>query len=159
MSTISPRVVDLLLTDTAGKPLQSQKEVELIAGKGIVGDRYYLKTGTFSEQLAGLPDAELTLIELEEIEAFETTTKLGYVGADFRRNIVTSGVRLNDLVGKTFFIGDVELEGIRLCEPCAHLAKLLSMEIMEHMVHKTGLRAAIKSSGSISTVSLIRIED
>lgn len=153
----SEAVVDILITDSAGKPLESQQQAELVAGQGVVGDRYFLKTGTFSEKLAGLPDAELTLIEREEIDTFNEKTKLGYSYADFRRNIVTQGVRLNDLVGKTFFVGDVELEGIRLCEPCAHLANLLSNEIMQHMVHKTGLRARVKSSGNITLQSPIRI--
>lgn len=157
MSSETPSVVDILITDSAGTPLKSQQQAELVAGQGVVGDRYYLKTGTFSEKLAGLPDAELTLIEREEIDAFNEKTNLGYSYADFRRNIVTEGVRLNDLVGKPFFVGDVELEGIRLCEPCAHLANILSGEIMQHMVHKTGLRARIKTSGSINTDSTIRI--
>ncbi len=143
------KLVDLLITDNAGKSLQSHQTVELKAGRGIVGDRYYLCQGTHSQVLKGKPDAELTLIEQEEIDSFNDKTDLGYVGKDFRRNIVTEGIRLNDLVGKEFYIGKVKLKGIRLCEPCAYLAGILGMEIMEHMVHKSGLRAEILEDGFV----------
>ena len=124
-------------------------QVELVAGKGIIGDRYYSETGTFSEKLAGLPDKELTLIESEEIENFNKEFKISFTFGDFRRNIVTHEIRLNELEGQEFMLGKVRLRGIRLCEPCAHLANILVPEIMPSLVHKTGLRAQIISNGVI----------
>lgn len=127
------------------------KVAELVAGKGIVGDRYYNETGTFSKKLAGLPDKELTLIESEEIDAFNQEFNFNLTYGDFRRNIVTAGVKLNELEGKDFMIGNVRLRGVRSCEPCAHLANLLVPDIMPSLVHKAGLRAQIITSGSVST--------
>ena len=108
-----------------------------------------MSRGTFSEKLDGTPDVEVTLIEQEEIDAFNDITSHCYTGKDFRRNIVTEDVRLNDLVGKSFSIGGVKLKGTRLCEPCTHLSAVLGPEIMQHMVHKAGLRAQIIESGRI----------
>jgi len=143
-------VKDVLITGDAGDDLVSQESAELESGKGLVGDRYYLSKGTFSEKLDGTPDVEVTLIEQEEIDAFNDITGHGYSGQDFRRNIVTEGIHLNDLVGKSFNIGSVKLKGTRLCEPCTHLSAVLGTEIMQHMVHKAGLRAQIIVGGTIN---------
>jgi len=143
------KVLELYIAESASEPMQSIGLVQLEAGKGIVGDRYYSEQGTFSERLAGLPDKELTLIESEEVEAFNREQGFSFGYGEFRRNIVTQGVRLNELEGKEFTLGGVRLKGIRLCEPCAHLANILVPEIMPALVHKTGLRAQILSSGDV----------
>jgi len=140
---------EILISSDAGVEMNSISEVFLEAGKGITGDRYFLNKGTFSERLAGLPDVEVTLIEKEEVDAFNAKTGKNYDPKDFRRNLVTSGITLNDLVGKEFQVGSVTLKGIRLCEPCAYLAGILDNELMEHMVHKAGIRAQVVKSGKI----------
>lgn len=148
-------VKEILLAEKAGDALFSQHTAELHTGKGIVGDRYYLSQGTFSEDLAELPDFEVTLIEQEQIDAFNTTTGLAYSGADFRRNMVTKNININELVGKDFFVGKVKLRGIRLCEPCAHLSTMIGKQVLEHMVHKAGLRAQIIIGGEVHISDLI----
>ncbi len=142
-------VIDILTANKAGETLQSNTSANLHSGKGIVGDRYYSSEGTFSKALEGEPDFEITLIEQEQIDSFNQQTGFAYSAADFRRNVVTSGVNLNQFEGKEFTIGNVRLKGIRLCEPCAYLAGLLGPEVMEHMVHKAGLRAQILEDGFI----------
>ena len=157
---MTARILSIYSGSEPVKPLQSTPSAQLEAGRGIVGDRYYLGTGTFSEKLAGTPDVEITLIAQEEIDAFNEITGKDYSGADFRRNLVTRGIYLNDLVGQEFSLGNqVLLRGVRLCEPCAHLAGFLGQEIMAHMVHKAGLRAQIVSGGLVCTgdsLSVIR---
>ena len=118
-------VTEILIAKNAGDALTPQDSASIEAGRGIVGDRYYEGKGTFSEKLKGTPDVELTLIEMEEINAFNTVTQQSLKPSDFRRNIVTQGIKLNDLVGAEFSIGEVRLKGIRLCEPCAHLSSIL----------------------------------
>lgn len=142
-------VKEILFAEKAGDELVAIASAELQAGKGIVGDRYYSVQGTFTEPLKDSADFEVTLIEQEEIDRFNQTTGLNYVGSDFRRNIVTRDIRLNDLVGKEFVVGKVKLRGMRLCEPCAHLASLLGQQILQHMIHKAGLRAQIIESGTV----------
>ncbi len=150
------KVVSLYTSEAGSAPMIERNQVELEAGKGVVGDRYYNGNGTFSEKLAGLPDVELTLIESEEVELFNQEHGHSFSAGDFRRNVVTEGVRLNDFEGKEFQIGDVCLRGVRLCEPCAHLAGLLTQDIMPAMVHKTGLRAQIISGGAVSVGDVVQ---
>jgi MOSC domain-containing protein YiiM len=129
--------------------MQPVTAAELEEGRGIRGDRYFSRVGTFSDQASMRPDQEVTLIESEEIDRFNRATgsTLDY-GAP-RRNVVTKGIRLNALVGARFYVGEVLLEGIRLCEPCAHLASVVSPNVLSGLVHRAGLRAKILSSGTI----------
>jgi MOSC domain-containing protein YiiM len=120
----------------------------LEVGRGLVGDRYYRGTGTFSK-VPLQPDAEITLIELEEIDRFNALQTASFPIGAFRRNLVTQDIRLNDLVGKRFVVGDALLEGKRLCEPCSHLAKLTTPTIVADMAHRAGLRARILRGGAI----------
>jgi len=148
-------VKSILLAKDAGGAIISVQSAELQAGKGIVGDRYYSSQGTFSEILQDLPEFELTLIEQEQIDYFNQLTGFHYSGIDFRRNIVTTGIRLNDLVDKEFSIGKVKLRGIRLCEPCAHLASISGPKVLQHMVHRAGLRTQILSGGDVHISDII----
>lgn len=140
---MSGLVVGIHTATAAGEAMAPQVSARLETGRGIAGDRYYLGGGTFSEKLRGKPDVELTLIEIEEIDFFNTSEGLALEPGSFRRNIVTRGVRLNDLVGRTFSVGSAVLEGIRLCEPCAHLAKVVTPKVLPALVHRAGLRARI----------------
>ncbi len=142
-------IESILISANAGGEVVSQSSVKLEKGRGIIGDRYHLSKGTYSKKLEKTHDFEITLIEREEIDAFNQATGLNYDAAAFRRNLVTRGIRLNDLVGKEFSIGDVKFKGIRLCEPCAYLSDFLGPEFMNLMVHKAGLRAQILVNGSI----------
>jgi MOSC domain-containing protein YiiM len=128
---------------------QPQSVAVLQTGRGVVGDRYHARAGTFSEKLKTSQDWEVTLIEHEEIERFCAARMAPIESGVFRRNLVTIGVRLNDLVGKQFQVGEALLEGVRLCEPCAHLAGWLGPEVVEGMAHRAGLRARIVTGGAV----------
>lgn len=121
--------------------------VRATAGHGLEGDRYATRDGTFS---GGTGDGRaLTLIEGEVLDSLELPggARLGAVEA--RRNLVTRGVALNSLVGRRFTVGDVECEGRRLCEPCAHLQRLTHPGVLAGLVHRGGLRADILTGGTI----------
>ncbi len=154
---MNPHVVGIYTTPERGAPLVPVDEARLETGRGLVGDRYYLGAGTFSERLKGTPDAEVTLIEHEEIVQFNDAEDSPLTPGEFRRNIVTDGVRLNDLVGRRFLVGDVELEGIRLCEPCTYLASLVGQNVLDRMVHRAGLRARVVSGGTIRSGDSISV--
>jgi MOSC domain-containing protein YiiM len=139
----------IYVTTKGGTPLAAQTKAILEAGRGIVGDRYYTGAGTFSIKLHGKPDVEVTLIEAEEIEAFNVRERLALGPADLRRNLLTRGIRLNDLVGKQFSVGAVVLAGIRLCEPCSYLAKVAAKQVVPGLDHRAGLRARVVSGGVI----------
>jgi MOSC domain-containing protein YiiM len=118
-------------------------EVEARTHRGLVGDRYFEGCGTFSDWEPTGPGRELTLIEGEVL------AELGLSAAEARRNIVTDCLRLNDLVGKRFRIGDVIIEGIRLCPPCTHLDKVTGQALLKPLADRGGLRADILSDGVI----------
>jgi MOSC domain-containing protein YiiM len=111
--------------------------VSAIAGCGLEGDRHFRAGGQ-------RPGGALTLIEAEELEA------AGLAGPQSRRQVVVRGVRLNDLVGKRFTVGDVECLGVELCEPCLHLQSLTRPGIIDDMAHRAGLNADILTSGTIA---------
>jgi MOSC domain-containing protein YiiM len=142
-------VLNIYIAKNAGDKMIPLQQASLIPGRGIEGDRYYNEKGTFSEKLKDNPAAELTLIEKEEIDTFNDAQNLNIRDADFRRNIVTRGIKLNDLVDKTFSIGQVTLKGIRLCEPCSYLANTVNEQVLPHLTGRGGLRAQILSVGSI----------
>lgn len=142
-------VYAIYIAGSAGKEMQEVASANLIPGKGIEGDRYYNGTGTFSEQLKDKPHAEITLIQKEAIDAFNAEFNQNHAYSDLRRNIVTIGVSLNDLIGEEFCIGDVTLKGIKLCEPCKHLAETVNTLFLPHMIGRSGLRAQVLSSGKI----------
>ena len=131
--------------------MKTVDEARAEAGRGLEGDRYFKGTGTFWKPE---PDRELTLIEIEAIEEFARNSGIELDSSEGRRNLVTRGVSLNDLVGREFQVGGVRLRGIRLCEPCSHLARLTGhKEIVRGMRHRGGLRAQILTDG------LIRVGD
>ena len=145
-------IVEIFIAPEAQAPIQSVPVAQLEAGRGIMGDRYSSSEGTFSEKLEGKgkSDWEVTLIETEEIDNFNKTHGHNFSYGDFRRNVATSGVRLNSLVGKKFIIGGAKLEGIRLCEPCTTLAVTVTKSVLPGLVGRGGLRARILKSGKIS---------
>lgn len=143
------KVEAIYIARESGGAMEYLHEAELTAGRGIAGDRYFFGMGTFSNKPTGLPDREVTLIEAEEIDRFNGQQGMSLNYGDLRRNIVTRGIRLNDLVDREFRIGAVTFRGIRLCEPCAYLAKMVSPQLLEGMVHRAGLRASILNDGKI----------
>jgi MOSC domain-containing protein YiiM len=139
-------VESIYIASTAQGTPESVGQATAIPGAGLEGDRYALKLGTFYKPK---PDYELTLIEAEAIEALRRDYQVEMNAGDARRNIVTRNVPLNHLVGKEFFIGDVRIRGIRLCEPCDHLEKVTGKPVIKGLLHRGGLRAQIRTRGAI----------
>lgn len=138
----------ILIAQSSDADMEARDQVRAVPGKGIEGDRYYTGDGTFSPA-PQKPDFEITLIEQENIDAFAGESGLAFTAENARRNIVTTGVRLNDLVDKEFMVGTVRLRGHRLCEPCEYLSKATHPEVLKGLLHKGGLRAQIVSEGII----------
>ncbi len=143
-------ILGIYVAPTKGAGVMGHQKVSLRAGKGIEGDRYFSQTGKNRSNYQGQPDWEITLIESEVIEAFNRDKGHSFHQSDFRRNLVTEGIRLNDLVGKTFTINNVSFYGVQLCEPCASLQRRLAVSILPELVGKGGLRAQIRGNGVIA---------
>src|SRR5262252_4823708 len=127
--------------------MRSVTSVKVIVGKGLEGDRYFSKLGTYSKDPGSGRD--VTLIEIEAIEALKRDYQIEIDPGQARRNVVTRNVALNHLVDREFKIGEVVLRGTRLCDPCAHLEKLTQKGVMRGLIHRGGLRAEIISGGTI----------
>jgi MOSC domain-containing protein YiiM len=150
-------VEGIYLASNAAEPLVSVDKVKAVVGLGLEGDRYFHKRGTFSNKPK--PGREVTLIEIEAIEAAQKDYGLDVGAGDARRNIVTRGVPLNHLVGRRFKVGDATLVGIRLCEPCTHLTKLVSGDFRKALVHRGGLRAEVLEGAEIHPGDQIHLLD
>jgi MOSC domain-containing protein YiiM len=140
-------VVGLYLTPEAGAPMQARPEVVLVAGDGIEGDRYAAGGGRWSKERGA--GRQLTLIEQEAIDAAKRDYDVDLGQGATRRNVVTRDVALNHLVGRRFRVGQVELVGVRLAEPCAYLAGLTDGRVTRALLHRGGLRADILTDGTI----------
>lgn len=140
-------VVSIQIAPDWEAALADVEQVRAVPGKGLEGDRYFGQTGTGPRKTG--PEREVTLIEIESVEALERDYGISLPLAETRRNIVTRGVALNHLVGRTFRVGEATLRGIRLAEPCAHLEELAQKKVRAGLVHRGGLRAQILSGGMI----------
>ena len=119
--------------------------VSALAGRGLDGDRKFFGDGA-------APGEALTLIEAEVLE------DVGLTGAQSRRQVVVRGVRLNDLVGRRFRVGEIECYGVELCEPCRHLQELTRPGIVKELVHRAGINADILNDGRISVGDPVRVD-
>jgi hypothetical protein len=153
------RVEAIAVAERATGPLRLVGEAEAAAGRGLLGDRYAAKAGTFTPRRGAPRGYDLTLIEAEVLDrlVLPEGRRLGYTEA--RRNIVTRGIELNALVGRRFRVGDAECTGERLCEPCAHLERLTTTGVLRGLIHRGGLRADVLTGGRITTGAVIETID
>jgi MOSC domain-containing protein YiiM len=153
------RVEALALAAAATEPLQMVDTAQALAGRGLVGDRYAAKAGTFTPTDGGGVGYDLTLIQAEVLDELllDENRRLGY--AEARRNVITRGIDLNALVGRRFRVGEVECLGQRLCEPCSHLERLTTKGVLRGLIHRGGLRADVLTDGSIGVGATIETVD
>ena len=142
------------VTQEAAGPMVPVSEVRAVPGRGLDGDRYFHQTGTYSSRPG--PGREVTLIEAESVDALGREAGILLAPGASRRNVTTRGVPLNHLVGRQFQVGEVLLEGVRLCEPCAHLESLTQSGVREGLIHRGGLRARIVTEGTIRIGDVIQ---
>ena len=144
------KVYKLGITPDNNKKIQEVNSIEVIAEKGIVGDRHFKDYND--------PYCQLSLIESENIDYYNTKYGLNIAYVDFRRNIITKKIELNNLIGKKFFIGKVEVEGIDLCRPCRHLTDMLNQDnVLKEFMRRGGLRCRILTSSQININDKIKI--
>ena len=143
------KVVEIGITDTKGSRIKKVSEVDAFKGKGLLNDRKFRENNHKKSQI--------TLIEIENINHFNKISRTSISPVDFRRNIVTENIRLNELIDKEFFIGNVKLKGHDLCRPCKYLQeKLKQNNFIKEFLHKGGLRCEILSSGRINVGDIIK---
>ena len=144
-------VYDIGITEKNNQEIEKKESIEVVASKGIVGDRYFHDFNGDREQI--------TLIESENIDYYNNTFNTKFTYLEFRRNIVTKNIQLNDLVGKTITVGEIKLKVNDLCRPCKDLQNRLGKNnIIKEFLRRGGLRCEILSSGTINVGDIISLK-
>ena len=124
------------------------ERVRAFAGGGLEGNRYFYDGDA-------PPGRALTLIAAEALEAGATESGIPLTAQESRRNLLTSGIDLNALVGVRFRVGDVECVGVELCEPCTTLQGMTRPGVIKAYVHRAGLNADILTDGEIAVGDVV----
>lgn len=143
---ISATVAGLFIGEVEGGPIQSRDEVQAVAGSGLMGDRY------FGSSKAGHdPTEEITLFEKEAVDRVNRELDLGLGYEDMRRNVMTEGVDLRSLIGRSIKVGEAEIEVMEDNPPCRHLEALAGKPLLKPLIDRGGVRGRITRSGTIRT--------
>jgi MOSC domain-containing protein YiiM len=137
-------------------PMKSFPQLSLVAGKGIDGDRYRIgkETGFYSEK----PEEgrQITLFEIETLEALARDSKITLLPEEHRRNVTVQGVPLNHLVGRKFWLGEALLEATRLSVPCRHIEEITGKSIFDPLINRSGLNCRILQGGVVRVGDPVR---
>ena len=137
-----PKVIEIAISENSGKITKNVDSVKSIASKGLINDRHFKENNEKKSQI--------TLIEIENINYYNKVSGTSILPKDFRRNIMTEGIKLNELVEREFFIGKVKVKAHDLCRPCKYLEKSLNQKnFVKELLRKGGLRCEILTNGEI----------
>lgn len=146
----------LHITPRAFLPMESFQELTLVAGKGILGDRYMIgqESGFYSHK----PEEgrQVTLFEIETLAALARDAKIELAPHEHRRNVTVQGVPLNHLVGTQFWVGEALLEATRLSTPCRHIEEILDKAVFDPLINRAGLNCKILKGGVIRVGDTVR---
>ncbi len=146
------KVLEIGIANVKGAQIHNVNHVDVIKGKGLKNDR------KFKEE--NQKECQITLIEIENIKYYNAISKTNISPIDFRRNIVTKNISLNELVGKEFYIGEVKIKAHDLCRPCKYLQeKLKTNNFVKELMQKAGVRCEILTSGKISVGDIIKLKN
>jgi MOSC domain-containing protein YiiM len=149
-------LLEIWTARSAGATMNRHDSIEALTDQGLADDRYTEGNGSYSKP-GNHPDRQVTLIEQEQLDWLHNEHGLTMTGRDSRRNLLTQGVRLNDLIGTAFRIGDVELLGLRLCQPCKALSERLGFDFVNLMLHRSGLNCRIIFGGTLTPGDVISV--
>jgi MOSC domain-containing protein YiiM len=143
------KLLAIAIAREAKGPMENVASVEVVVGEGLRGDRYGAGVGAAQFKGRRRPENEVTLIASEAIEAANDEFNLTIEHLDTRRNLLTAGVPLNELIGKKFRVGSVTLKGLEKCEPCGYLQKRTFPWIKPALKGRGGLRCCVLEGGMI----------
>ena len=144
------KVFEIAVSENFKGQMKNLKSVEAIMGKGLIGDRHFKENNNNR--------CQITLIEFENIEYFNQISKTSIPPKDFRRNIITQGIKLNEMLNSQFLIGNVKVKAHDLCRPCKYLQETLKQDnIIKEFLRRGGLRCEILTSGKISVGDPLKI--
>jgi MOSC domain-containing protein YiiM len=140
-------VEQIFIAERPGQPMRLVDEARGEAGRGLLGDRH-CRPADAPPLAPGERVPDLSLVEAEVLAMLRDEHGIELGGAETRRNVVTRGVRLNDLIGRQFRLGGLLCEGVEVCQPCAHMQQQVGKPVLKPLVHRGGLRARILVSGT-----------
>ena len=147
-------VVALFTVDRRAAPMKKVEQLYALAGRCIEGDRYFLGTGTYSKSPE--PGRQVTLIKSEVLESLKNKLEINVKPEESRRNILTQGIEINDLIGTEFYVGTVRLRAHRITQPCLYLEKLLDQPgLYKELWDNGGISCEILSDGVIKERDII----
>ncbi|WP_027535085.1 MOSC domain-containing protein [Bradyrhizobium sp. WSM3983] len=143
-------------TPRAFLPMREFPVLQLIAGRGIEGDRYLIghETGFYSHK----PEEgrQITLFEMETLEALRRDHGIELLPEEHRRNVTVEGVPLNHLVGRRFRLGEAIVEATRLSTPCRHIEEILGKAVFDPLINRSGLNCKIIAGGTLRVGDAVR---
>jgi len=143
-------VTNICLATESGGKMQEVQSINVLANQGIVNDRYFKEKND--------KDIQITLIESENVEYYNQLSGTSFLPIDFRRNIITKGINLNELVGKEIIVGQVKMKVHRLCDPCRYLQEYLKQKnLVKKLLNRGGLRCEILNNGVIKIDDNIKV--
>ena len=144
------KIFEIGITKINNQKIHYTSEIKVLAGKGIEGDRHFNENNNVESQI--------TLIESENIDYYNKNFKTNFSYLDFRRNLITQDIELNELVGKKIIVGEIQLMVHDLCRPCKHLQEQLGKDnIIREFLRKGGIRCEILNDGKIKVGDKIEI--
>ena len=144
------KVFKIGIAESGSKDIKKMNSVKAITNSGIDGDRFF--------KINNDKRSQLTIIEKEVVDSVNKLTNRNFEYENFRRNIVTENIKLNNLVNKELFIGNIKIKVHDLCQPCRHLQELLKEEnLVKYLLHKGGIRCEILTTGIISIGDTIKL--
>tara|TARA_B110000014_G_C19905175_1_gene468337 strand:- start:209 stop:649 length:441 start_codon:yes stop_codon:yes gene_type:complete len=137
------KVFKIAVSQNSKGKMESVESIKVILGKGIVNDRKFKDNNDKKKQI--------TLIEIENIEYYNHISGTSIPPIEFRRNIITQGIRLNELIGKEITIGEIKIKAHDLCRPCKFLQDSFKQKnVIKELLFKGGLRCELLNNGKIS---------
>jgi len=139
------RIEAIFIAARGSAAMTRVEQVDAIANRGLAGDRYLERTGYWT----GVDECEVTLIRGEDLDEIYRATGLHVHDGEHRRNLITRGIRLEELAGRRFRIGEAVLSYDRPRPPCGHVQQLTERGMTRALYGRGGICARVVKSGRI----------
>jgi MOSC domain-containing protein YiiM len=149
----------ICIAPAASASMTALASAEAIVGVGLAGDRYAEKIGFYSPRPTDPGAREVTLFEAEVLDMLRARHGIELDATEHRRNLTVRGVKLDELLGQRFSVGDVLLEGVKDCPPCEHLQQLVGKPVLQPLVGRGGLRARIVVGGTLRVGDSVTVHE
>jgi len=147
----------IIIGEKAREALHYVDSVQAVKGKGLEGDRYFFKQGTFNKPQLSQHVREISILPYETLSECNTRLDKNLDFIDLRRNLVIKDFDIEALHNKVFTIGTAQFRIVRTCPPCRYLSRLLDVDMMRGLKYIGGYRAVIMKSGRITVADTIEI--